>query len=74
MENFRFHLTLTGVLSAHDLHRARDALAQGYRTATGDGRVSIDQVALFKQPSRAEPFKLVARTPLTGRRSPSGRQ
>ena len=70
LDEFRFHMTLTGALQARDLDRARDALAQGYSTATGDGGLAIEQVALFRQPSRAEPFRLVARTPLAGTRSP----
>jgi len=64
MEEFRFHLTLTGrVADAADRAALRDALRELCAPVCG-APPPIDALTLFHQPDRQTPFRLVARLPM----------
>ena len=66
MEEFRFHMTLTGPVEDTTLRaRARETLAQIY--ATVSERVVLDALAVFRQHDRGAPFTALARYALEGR-------
>jgi putative phosphonate metabolism protein len=69
LAEFRFHLTLTGSLEGVPPHLvAAVRAAAGHAVAAlGAEPLRIDALALFEQPERAAPFRLVARFPLLGR-------
>jgi len=64
LDAFRFHMTLTGALSAADLERAADALAGIY--APDDGPVAVDAISVLEQPDRSARFRVLERFPLSG--------
>jgi putative phosphonate metabolism protein len=61
---FRFHMTLTGSLPPEEVAPVRDALAQAYCAAVPAGPVTLDRIAIFKQPDRAGRFVLLDALPL----------
>jgi hypothetical protein len=73
MEEFRFHMTLTGPLVEQELDRAHRALAQMYETAVGNGPVAVDSISLFRQDRRDGRFILIRRAPLRAPRSAAAR-
>ena len=73
MEEFRFHMTLTGPLVEQELDRAHRALARMYETAVGNGPVAVDSISLFRQDRRDGRFILIRRAPLRAPRSAAAR-
>jgi putative phosphonate metabolism protein len=69
LAEYRFHLTLTGSLDgfAPQLVAAVRAAAEHAVAALAGESLRIDALALFEQPARTAPFRLVARFPLLGR-------
>jgi putative phosphonate metabolism protein len=69
LAEYRFHLTLTGSLdrAAPQLVAAVRAAAEQAVAALAGDPLRLDALALFEQPERATPFRLVARFPLLGR-------
>jgi len=66
MDEFRFHVTLSGSLDAATLDRLETLLAPlvaGFAATP----LALAELALFEQPDAAAPFRLVRRFPLTGR-------
>ena len=59
LDEFRFHMTLTGALDPALVPRVRDALAEAYLAETGDGPVEIDGIALFRQDGPEARFRIV---------------
>jgi hypothetical protein len=70
LDEFRFHMTLTGPVHAALRPRVVAALAEAYAVETRDGPVPIDALALFGQASAVAPFKILGRWALTGRNGP----
>jgi putative phosphonate metabolism protein len=60
---FRFHMTLTGRLPAHEQARWQEALAAAF-APLAQAPVTIDAVSLVRQDDRAAPFRVIARRPL----------
>jgi putative phosphonate metabolism protein len=69
LSEFRFHLTLTGSLDGAAPHLVAGvrAAAEHAVAALADEPLQFDALALFEQPERAAPFRLVARFPFRGR-------
>jgi putative phosphonate metabolism protein len=65
LEDFRFHLTLTGRLAEPEHGRVRSLLAPLVAPFCAAPLV-IGELALFEQPAAAAPFLLTARFPLGG--------
>lgn len=63
-DEFRFHMTLTGQLAAVERDRAHPLLDQLY--APLKRPVSLHSLSIFKQPDRAQRFRLVAQVRLEG--------
>lgn len=66
LAEYRFHLTLSGSLDAAPPHlvAAVRAAAEHAVAALAGEPLQLDALALFEQPERAAPFRLVARFPL----------
>lgn len=65
MEEFRFHLTLTGKVTGDD--RADLLPVLGKMFASEEiGEITAKGIAVFMQPAAGERFRVVARVPLTG--------
>ncbi|EWY37945.1 hypothetical protein N825_16205 [Skermanella stibiiresistens SB22] len=64
-EEFRFHMTLTGSLDDRDRAMALDHLRHATAPFTAAPLV-IDDLTVFKQDSREQPFHIVARYDLAG--------
>lgn len=64
LEDFRFHMTLTGALPQDRRDTIRDALARLYAPVAAP--LSIDALCLFKQADRAGRFTILARFPFEG--------
>lgn len=67
LEEFRFHMTLTerldgAMVDAAIVDDAVDALFGAFATVA----LPVRDLALYRQPDRAAPFRLVTRFPLTG--------
>lgn len=65
MEEFRFHLTLTGRLA----EPARGAVLRALAPLTAPlcaAPVAVRDIVIFRQPDRAAPFDVLARCPLAG--------
>lgn len=58
-EEFRFHMTLSGPLDAPVRETARASIADRFEADIPDGPHTIDRIALFAQPAREEPFRIV---------------
>jgi len=67
MEEFRFHMTLTGRLSGEERSLVGDIL-QGMAVPLCRDPLRIDAVSLFQQPTRSAPFRVVGRYRLAGAR------
>ncbi len=70
LDDFRFHMTLTGPLQPDRAVATRDALAVLAAERGLDAAVAIDRIALFRQGAGAEGFTAVAAALLTGTDSP----
>ncbi len=62
-EEFRFHMTLSGALGEPE--RTKFATALGDIFAEIDQPIRFEAIAVYKQPSRAERFRVVERLKLT---------
>jgi putative phosphonate metabolism protein len=62
---YRFHMTLTGRLPAHEQARWQAALAAAF-VPLAPAPVEIDAVSLVRQEDRGAPFRVIARKPLKG--------
>jgi len=60
---FRFHMTLTGRLPAHERARWQEALAGAY-APLAQAPVTIDAVSLVRQDDRSAAFRVIVRRPL----------
>lgn len=66
MEDFRFHMTLTGPIDDADTRtRVTRALRDLFSPVTS-APVAIESLAVFHQPNRTTPFRLYHRAPLSG--------
>jgi putative phosphonate metabolism protein len=65
MEEFRFHMTLTGRLEASQREAVRMLLEDRF-TAIGLSTLAIDRIALFRQDDAAARFKIIGQWPLAG--------
>jgi hypothetical protein len=67
LDRFRFHVTLTGPLDPVLLDRLQQPLAALFAPATA-APTPVADIALFLEPAPGEPFRLVRRFSLAGRR------
>lgn len=58
LEDFRFHMTLSGPLPAQRIAATRDGLARLYREAGADLALAVDRLGLFRQHGAGR-FRLV---------------
>ena len=65
MEEFRFHMTLTGRLHAERREQVLAMLRSRF-SATGIGELAIDAIALCRQESPPARFRVIGRWPLRG--------
>ena len=65
MEEFRFHMTLTGRLGGEERAVVGNILQEVSAPLLRDA-LRIDAVSLFQQPGRSAPFRIVGRYRLTG--------
>lgn len=65
LDEFRFHLTLTGALEAPDLAETRAALAPAVAPFAA-APLPVREIALFGDPGEGAPFRLLRRLPLGG--------
>ena len=65
MEEFRFHMTLTGRLNAERREPIVDWLRDRF-SATGLKTLAIDRIALFRQDDKASRFRIIGHWPLRG--------
>lgn len=63
MEEFRFHVTLTGAIAAELAQRLAPLLAERFAPAMAEP-LAIDELALFAEPAPGAPFRLLRRTRL----------
>lgn len=61
LEDFRFHMTLTGSLDDDERTLAEAELAEHFAMSGADGPLIVREIALYRQ--EAGPFRLVARFP-----------
>lgn len=70
LEEFRFHMTLTGPIADRELRQSvRATLADLYAEAVPQIPLHIDALTLFFQPRRDGPFHIVTREPLPAPRA-----
>jgi len=63
MEEFRFHMTLTGPVPEERREVMHSLLTERFATFTGKPR-RIDALTVFVEPQRGEPFSVLHRVPL----------
>jgi putative phosphonate metabolism protein len=68
LEEFRFHMTLSGPIGPQHIDGVRERLEHLFRAevAGWDAPVTIDAVSIFKQPRRDAAFHIVSRHALRG--------
>ncbi len=59
-------MTLTGLIEAARQGEIQTVLAEAYAKAQPPGPVAIDNVTVFRQESRAVPFRILQRFALSG--------
>jgi hypothetical protein len=64
MEEFRFHMTLTGPLAEGDLDRAEAVLEDLFAEQFGR-RLQVCDICLFEQPGPDAPFRVLSRHPFS---------
>jgi putative phosphonate metabolism protein len=67
LDDFRFHMTLTGRLQADRAESTRAALAELAERAGLGRETAVDRLALFRQPTPADRFTIIAAATLAGR-------
>ena len=65
LDRFRFHMTLTGPLDPVDAERLLPALARLFEPVACEA-LALTDIALFHEPARGVPFRLVERFGLQG--------
>ncbi|MGI9384600.1 MAG: DUF1045 domain-containing protein [Methyloligellaceae bacterium] len=65
LSEYRFHISLTGPLSAHECERITPVLIPALKDLQGE-KLHIGAICLFAEPSNGGAFRLVARVPLAG--------
>lgn len=70
LDEFRFHMTLTGKLPAGEREPIRGLLERAFRAALPVGSFSVDHLSVLRQDRRDGRFRLIARFPLGGRKRP----
>lgn len=65
LDDFRFHMTLTGPMERDDQPAMRAAIEGHFEHLLGQPR-AIDTISLFVEPSRGAPFTLYHMVPLAG--------
>lgn len=65
-EEYRFHMTLTNRLPDALCHQVERALEDSYKRTVPAGRVTIGEIALFKQETVASRFFILSRVALIG--------
>jgi putative phosphonate metabolism protein len=65
MEEFRFHMTLTGRIDLPMRERVVSMLRDRF-AATGLARLAVDAIALFRQDDATSRFRIIDRRPLRG--------
>lgn len=60
-EEFWFHMTLTGPIATVRCEEIGAVLAEAYAALVPTGPVAIDNVTIFRQASRTEPFRILER-------------
>lgn len=63
LDDFRFHMTLTGRVPEPQVEAARAGLAALHAEEVGNGPVPFDALALYRQEAGAPRFKVLARAP-----------
>jgi hypothetical protein len=63
-DGFQFHMSLTGAVGSVSVETVRAQLAQNY--IAYDEPVVIDEIAICRQPARAEPFEVWRRLAFAG--------
>jgi putative phosphonate metabolism protein len=68
LDEFRFHMTLTGPIRPQQIDFVRDSLERVFKAevADWDGSVMIDSLSVFKQPRREAPFHILSRHTFAG--------
>ncbi len=66
MEEYRFHLTLTGTCDDAVAPTLEAALAEHFAAVLGKP-LTVDALSIFVEPAAGEPFVFLTRVPLTGR-------
>lgn len=61
LDDFRFHMTLTGPLDDGERALAQAELAEHFASSGADGPLIVSEIALYRQ--EAGPFRLIARFP-----------
>ena len=61
LDDFRFHMTLTGPLEDEERALAEAELAEHFAASGGDGPLIVREIALYRQ--ETGPFRLIARFP-----------
>ncbi len=64
LDEFRFHMTLTGPLPPELRPQVRDVLAE--RWAAIEEELTLDALSVVRQQTRSERFRVIARYPLLG--------
>lgn len=68
LEEFRFHMTLTGPLPERERGHALNALAEAFAASGAELPVTVGEISLYAQSGPGERFRLVERIPLGGGR------
>lgn len=63
-DDFRFHMTLTGALSAQKRGKAFRFLCDKFEQTPGVAPVTVDRLVVAKQINRASPFRVIETAPL----------
>ena len=66
LEEFRFHMTLTGSLDDEALQSRLRAFLESWFAPLAGEPLTVDSICLYSQPDRATPFRLERRFPLAG--------
>jgi hypothetical protein len=69
-EDFRFHMTLTGTLSADCQESMLAYLQRSLACHLGDGPISVDRLAVLRQDHRRARFVVLAHNAIFSRRVP----
>ena len=72
LDEFRFHMTLTGPISdGAERERIAGALTAAYARAVLAEAFTVDALAVYRQPTRDDRFRIIARFPLRASKASS---